>query len=55
MFIRREEAERFIEKVRGEAPNSRATYGSKSASSRRAGGRNEASVGVDVDWEASWR
>ncbi|MET0713441.1 MAG: hypothetical protein ABWY57_00890 [Mycetocola sp.] len=36
-FIRREDAERFIEEVRGDDANSRATSGSRSASSRRAG------------------
>jgi hypothetical protein len=35
-FIRREDAERFIEEVRGDDPSWPATCGSRSASSRRA-------------------
>jgi hypothetical protein len=37
LIIRLEDAERFIEEVQGDDPNSRATYGSRSGSSRRAG------------------
>ncbi len=33
-FVRREEAERFIEEVRGDDPDSRATCGSRSGSSQ---------------------
>ena len=37
VFIRREDAERFIEEVRGDDPELAATCGSRSESSRRAG------------------
>ena len=37
VFIRREDAERFIAEVRGTSPRLRRSCGSRSASSRRAG------------------
>ena len=40
-FIRREDAERFIEEVAVTSLSSRRTCGSRSASSEGAGGRNE--------------
>jgi hypothetical protein len=47
VFVRREDAERFIEEVRGDDPEI-ASYGSRSASSRRAGGTRR-------DWRLGWR
>ena len=37
VFVRREDAERFIEEVRGDDPEMAAKLGSRSGSSRRAG------------------
>jgi hypothetical protein len=37
VFVRREDAERFVEEVRGDEPEMRRSCGSRSASWRRAG------------------